>query len=170
MQRKASRSQLADFVTQGSGGGYGPLRVSRPCNAPYVRWSMPVPSSAVIYLVDDDAAVRDALRLVLETHDHAVRAFESPSEALGKIENSAPACLVVDYHMPAMNGLELLAALRARDVTMPAILITGLCDAKVARRAKAAGVAGVIEKPFADAALLALVTSALTGSADPDFG
>jgi two-component system C4-dicarboxylate transport response regulator DctD len=72
-------------------------------------------------------------------------------------------CLVLDYQMPIMSGLDLLAELQRRGIDMPAILITGRCDGTLKRRAVAAGVVGVLEKPFPDGTLLALLSQALGG-------
>jgi two-component system, LuxR family, response regulator FixJ len=114
-----------------------------------------------IYIVDDDAAVRDSLRLLLETHDRSVRDFGSAGQLLGEVGTTAAGCLVLDYDMPAMNGLDLLAELRTRGVTMPAILITAHDGRRIERRAVAAGVVAVLEKPFRDGAIVALVAQAL---------
>jgi len=120
-----------------------------------------------IYVVDDDAAVRDSLRTLLETHDRPVRDFASPDTFLGEADEIPAGCLVVDYQMPAMTGLQLVAELRARGINMPAILITGWCDQKLKHRAAAAGVVGVLEKPFPDETLLALLAKALDGRSRP---
>jgi two-component system response regulator FixJ len=116
-----------------------------------------------IYVVDDDAAVRDSLRLLLETHDRQVRDFASPGLLLQAARDMPAGCLVLDYQMPTMTGLDLLAELRRRGIDMPAILITGRCDGTLKHRAAAAGVVGVLEKPFPDGTLLAMLSQALGG-------
>jgi len=123
-----------------------------------------VTDSPTIYVIDDDAAVRDSLRILLETHDRQVRDFASPGSLLDEADHMPEGCLVLDYHMPPTTGLDLLAELRRRGVGLPAILITGRCDGKLKHRAAAAGVVGILEKPFADEKLLAMLTRALADS------
>ncbi len=101
-----------------------------------------------IFLVDDDTAVRDSLKLLLETHGLAVRDFASGAQLL---QESAPRpgdCLVCDVHMPVMSGLEIVETLTRRGIASPAILITGRADEALRRRARAAGAFLLIEKPF----------------------
>ena len=116
---------------------------------------------ATVFVVDDDEAVRESLRLLLETHGHAVRDFASGQDLLTGVSEASSGCLVLDYHMPALDGLDLLHALRARNLTWPTILITGLCDERLRRRAEGAGVRVILEKPFSDETLLDAVAGAL---------
>jgi len=120
-----------------------------------------------VFIVDDDEAVRDSLRLLLETHGRAVKAFASGAAILESPPEAAAGCLILDYHMPLGNGLDVLDQLRARQVTLPAILITGLSDARMAQRADKAGVLAVLQKPFPDHALLDAVECALRSAPGP---
>jgi FixJ family two-component response regulator len=99
----------------------------------------------VILIVDDDEAVRDSLRNLMESEGFAVRAFSDGHDLLNEASLPAIGCLVVDYHMPAMNGLELVSALRGRGVSIPAILVTGNPTKYVRDRAAAIAVL-VVEK------------------------
>jgi two-component system, LuxR family, response regulator FixJ len=78
-----------------------------------------------VIVVDNDEAVRDSLRKLMESEGFEVRAFSNGHDLLSEASLPAIGCLVVDYHMPAMNGLELVSALRRRGVSIPAILFTG---------------------------------------------
>jgi two-component system, LuxR family, response regulator FixJ len=100
----------------------------------------------VILIVDDDEAVRNSLRNMMESEGFAVCAFSDGHDLLNEASLPAIGCLVVDYHMPAMNGLELVSALRGRGVSIPAILITGNPTKYVRDRAAAIAVL-VVEKP-----------------------
>jgi FixJ family two-component response regulator len=106
-----------------------------------------------IFLVEDDAAVRDSLKLALETYGYRVRDFASSAEFLRSGASREKSCLVLDLHMPEISGLELVERLIADKPAPPAVLITGRADEAVRRRARAVGVFAVIEKPF-DTALL----------------
>jgi FixJ family two-component response regulator len=117
-------------------------------------------AQTTVLIVDDDEAVRDSLKLLLEMNGCEVQDFASGAELLAALPGDA-GCLVLDYHMPGLNGLDLLEAVRARDLTVPAILITGLGDPRIRRRAGEAGVIEVLDKPFDDTALLAAVDRAL---------
>ena len=112
-----------------------------------------------VAIVDDDAAVRDSLRFLLEVAGYPVAAFASGAELL----DTTPRpffCLIVDQHMPQMSGLDLVARLRQEQETMPILLITGSPSPGIVARAAALGVAQVLEKPANDDALLDFVSSA----------
>jgi two-component system response regulator FixJ len=100
----------------------------------------------IIVVVDDDDAVRDSLRNLMEVEGFVVRDFSSGRDLLNEASLPAIGCLVVDYDMPAMNGLELVSALRGRGVSFPAILFTGNSGQHVRDRAAAIS-AVVVEKP-----------------------
>jgi two-component system, LuxR family, response regulator FixJ len=106
----------------------------------------PSVAKQVVILVDDDEGVRNSLRNMMEGEGFVVHAFSNGRDLLNDTSLWATGCLVVDYHMPAMNGLELVSALRGRGVSIPAILITGNPTKHVRDRAAAAAVL-VVEKP-----------------------
>ena len=114
----------------------------------------------MVLVVDDDAGVRDSLKFTLEIEGFEVRTYSSAQELLN--ENSLPAfsCLVTDYHMPAMTGLELVDRLRDRRISIPAILITSLPDENLRNRAAVAGVA-IVEKPLVGNRLLDTLRKAI---------
>jgi two-component system response regulator FixJ len=102
----------------------------------------------VVLVIDDDPAVRSSLKFSLEVEGFAVRVYSGAHELLSDEANlPAKSCLLVDYYMPTMNGLELLARLRDRGVSIPAVVITGHPNRKLRERIAAAGVP-LIEKPF----------------------
>jgi len=101
----------------------------------------------VVLIIDDDPAVRSSLKFSLEVEGFTVRAYSDAYELLNEPDLPAKSCLLVDYYMPAMNGLELLARLRDRGVSIPAMVITSHPNRKLRERIAAAGVP-LIEKPF----------------------
>ena len=107
----------------------------------------------IMLVVDDDAAVRNSLKFILEVEGFQVRAFASGEDLLNEESLPDPGCLVVDYHMPGMNGLELVAQLRERRVLVPAILITPAPSENLRNRAAAAGIS-IVEKPLLGSRLL----------------
>jgi two-component system response regulator FixJ len=107
----------------------------------------------IMLVVDDDAAVRSSLKFILEVEGFQVRVFASGQEQLNEERLPDPGCLVVDYHMPGMNGLELVAQLRDRHVLVPAILITPAPSQNLRDRAAAAGIS-IVEKPLLGSLLL----------------
>lgn len=115
-----------------------------------------------VLVVDDDPAVLGSLKFALEIEGFRVRVFLSGKDLLDGEALPEPACLVVDYNLPGTNGLDLLAALRARGTRLPAILITSHPSAEVSRRAAAAGIA-IIEKPLLGNALSEAIRRALDG-------
>lgn len=123
-------------------------------------------SDAVIYLVDDDAAVRDSVAFLLTAAGRVVETFESPAAFLNTAPRLTGGCIVSDIRMPEMNGLELLRRLREIGVRLPVILITGHADVSVAVQAMKSGAADFVEKPFSDDTILAAVDAALARRAD----
>jgi len=119
------------------------------------------PVSEIVLVVDDDAAVRAALKFVLEVEGFHVRLYDSPEAVLADPELPQRACLVVDYRMPHIDGIELVARLRERQVMLPAILISARVTKQLHRLAERSGLAGVLEKPLSDAALVDSIRSAL---------
>jgi FixJ family two-component response regulator len=124
--------------------------------------SLPVAVDAerVVLIVDDDPAVRASLRFALEIEGFAVQVFATSDELLARPTLPAGACLVVDYLLPIMNGLELVAALRGRGVDSPAILITSDPPARLRREAAAAGLT-LVEKPLLGNGLAEAIRAAL---------
>ncbi|WP_414473721.1 response regulator transcription factor [Microvirga sp. M2] len=114
-----------------------------------------------VIVVDDDAAVRQSLKFALELEGMEVRTYESGAELLADPELPTSGCLVVDYYMPAMNGVELMDRLRGRLVRLPAILITARMTDDMRRRAASSGFRQVIEKPLEDSTLLDGIRGAL---------
>jgi two-component system, LuxR family, response regulator FixJ len=106
-----------------------------------------VPALPILLVVDDDTAVLNSLKFVLQLEGFTVRLYSSAQELLDEPGLPESGCLLVDHYMPGMSGLELLAALRRRGVTLPAILITGHPSVALRRRAEEAGVR-LLEKPL----------------------
>jgi two-component system response regulator FixJ len=114
-----------------------------------------------IFLVDDDPAVRDSLKLLLETYGFIVRDFASGRDFLASGERAENGCLVLDMHMPLVSGLELLEQLAVHSAVPPTVIITGRADDGIRQRARAAGAYEVIEKPFDTATLLKAMRQAM---------
>lgn len=118
-------------------------------------------SDLTIFVVDDDAAVRESLRMSLKLAGHAVEVFESATAFLASGANSRHGCLITDIRMPDIDGLALQEELVKRSSQLPVIIITGHGDIPLTVRAMRAGAVDFLEKPFAREALLASVRRAL---------
>ena len=114
----------------------------------------------LVGVVDDDAAVRDSLRFLLESAGFAVVAFESAGQFLIASGQESIDLLLVDQHMPLMTGLELLECLRDAGGQVPAALMTGSPSAQLTARALALGARTVLEKPLTEQALFHFVGDA----------
>lgn len=112
------------------------------------------PMSGTVLVVDDDAAVRSALKFALEAEGLEVRVYDGAAALLAEATLPPHGCLVVDYRMPVMDGLELIDTLRARQIDLPVILITGRAGKDLHLRAARSGVHRLLEKPLSGSALL----------------
>jgi two-component system CheB/CheR fusion protein len=124
------------------------------------------PETSVVFVVDDDDEVRDAMRAVLEDDGHAVETFSSSEDFLKAYRPERRGCLLLDAYLPGMNGVELLRRLHDRGDRLPAIVITGSSDVPMAVEAMKAGAADFIEKPITRSELLASLSSALEQTRD----
>ena len=117
--------------------------------------------SAVVFVVDDDEAVRDSLGMLLESVDLPCRTFASATEFLEQHDPDQHSCLVADIRMPGMSGLELQEELNRRSSTIPILFITGHGDVPMAVDAMKSGALDFIQKPFRDQDLLDRINQAL---------
>lgn len=120
---------------------------------------------ATIFILDDDAAVRDSLSMLIESAGYQAEAFASCREFLARPPFPPRACLLLDIHMPEMSGLQLQDEMARRGLKLPVIVMTGQADVPVAVRAMKAGALDFIEKPFSDDVMLESVRNALASSA-----
>jgi two-component system response regulator FixJ len=120
----------------------------------------------MIFVVDDDAAVRDALKLLLRSVGQSVETYASAQEFLDAYSEDRPGCLVLDIRMPGMSGLELQQKLNERHSILPIIFITGHGDVPMAVEAMQAGAVDFIQKPFRDQDLIDRINQALEKDAN----
>jgi two-component system response regulator FixJ len=122
-------------------------------------------AGTTIHVIDDDPAVRDSLKLLLELHGHRVATFDSGESFLrDRTRGGAgrPHCILLDLDMPGMNGLALLERLRGEAGTPPIIVISGRGKA-IRPRLEEAGAAGFLEKPFAEELLVDCINQVMNG-------
>lgn len=118
-------------------------------------------SDTVVYLVDDDPAVRHSLTRLLDSAGFRSAAFESAEEFLAHRSQLQRGCVLLDVRMPGMSGLELQNRMNADGNPLPIIIITGHADVPMAIAALKAGAFDFIEKPFDDEALLERIRQAV---------
>ena len=114
----------------------------------------------IVCIVDDDEAIRDSMRLLIESYGMGVREYPSATAYLNDQPVGGSACLLLDLHMPGMSGLELVELLRRRRVDTPAIIITGRSDPALSDRIEKAGVLALLHKPVGDEDLMAFIERA----------
>jgi len=119
-----------------------------------------------VFVVDDDDAVRNSLRMLLKSAGVHAEASASAQEFLSTYEVTQPGCLVLDVRMPGMSGLEMQHELNLRGATIPVIFITGHGDIPMAVEAMQHGAFDFLQKPFRDQELLDRVQRALIRDAD----
>ena len=114
-----------------------------------------------VHIVDDDEAMRDSLKWLVESRGLRVELYPSAEAFLDAYDNGFCGCLVLDVRMPGMNGLDLYEQLQARGGALPVIFITVHGDVPMAVSALKKGAADFIEKPFNDQDMLGLIESCL---------
>jgi two-component system, LuxR family, response regulator FixJ len=114
----------------------------------------------VLAVIEDDFAVRESLRFSLEVEGFEVHTYPSPSEFLNNNKQLDFDCLIVDYHLPRTNGLEVIAKVRELDNSVGVILLTGNPDPRMRRAAATAGVT-VVEKSSGAQVLLQCIRNAI---------
>lgn len=128
-----------------------------------------MPSEPTVFIVDDDAAIREGLGALLRAKGYAVEAHVSAEAFLAAANlDRVPACVLADIRMPGISGLELQRDLKQRAVNLPVIVITGHGDVSQAVAALKAGAVDFLEKPFTNAAILEAIECALGRGAGPD--
>lgn len=115
----------------------------------------------VVYVIDDDEAVRDSIRFLLTSANMAVQTYESSARFLENASRLCEGCIITDVKMPEIDGLSLLRRLRHLNVLLPVIVVTGHADVLLAVEAMKTGAIDFIEKPFDDKLLVSIVRSAL---------
>ena len=126
-----------------------------------MRNAGPVSEEPVVFVVDDDPALRDSIALLVRAEGLAARTFDSTRSFLDAWDRSEPGCLIVDLRMPGLSGLDLQERLAGDDAAPPIIFLTGHGTVSAAVRALKAGAMDFLEKPFDPATLLARVREAL---------
>ena len=122
---------------------------------------MPAP---IVYVVDDDVSVREALESLIRHAGWQPEIFASADEFLSRPRALTPSCLILDVALPGLNGLELQQRIAAELQAMPVIFITGYGDIPTSVRAMKAGAAEFLTKPFAEDVLLDAVERAIEQS------
>jgi two-component system response regulator FixJ len=120
----------------------------------------------VVFIIDDQQPVRDALGEMLSVFGYAVETFESADAFLKLIGDSRTGCIVADVRMPGIDGIELVRELSRRGRSLPVILISGHADVPMAVAAIKAGAQDFIEKPVDDTHLLAAINQCLSRAFD----
>ena len=118
-------------------------------------------ATSTIYIVDDDEAVRDSLRWLLEANGYRVKSFSGAEEFLQSYDPDQVGVLIVDVRMPGMSGLELQEVLIARNAPLPIVFITGHGDVPIAVSTMKKGAVDFLEKPFNESDLREIVARML---------
>ena len=113
-----------------------------------------------MHIVDDDEDVRESGALLLEAAGYRVSTFSSGVEFLQRVDPSVPACVLLDIHMPQMDGLEVQRQLVEREIAFPVIVLTGQGDISIAVQAMKRGAFEFLEKPYLNDVLLEAVSDA----------
>lgn len=129
-----------------------------------------MPTEEMVFVIDDDEAVRDALDMQLSAAGFTVLPFGSAQSFLEAYESRWHGCIVTDVRMPGMTGIELQQDLARRGIPLPVIVITGHADVPMAVAALKGGAVDFIEKPFRDEVLISAVREALARARHANSG
>ena len=115
----------------------------------------------LVYVVDDDEALRDSLRWLLESAGYRTMTHSTGEQFMREYEPGSAVCLVLDVRLPGMSGLDLQQELNRRGESLPIIFISGHGDVPTAVEAMKSGACHFLRKPFQDAQLLSLIDDAM---------
>ena len=118
-------------------------------------------ADSVVFVVDDDSSVREAIKSLIKSVGLRVETFETAQQFLGSKRLDAPGCVVLDVRLPGLSGLDLQRELAANDIKLPIIFITGYGDIPMSVTAMKAGALEFLTKPFRDQDLLDAIQKAL---------
>jgi FixJ family two-component response regulator len=121
-------------------------------------------SPSIVFVVDDDASVRESIELLLRNEGLDVETFVSSQEFLSRPRAAVPSCLILDFSLPGLNGLELQKLVAVERHEMPIIFITGHGDVPMTVQAMKAGAVEFLTKPFRDEVLLTAIRNAIERS------
>src|SRR6478672_4285562 len=121
-------------------------------------------ATPIVFIVDDDISVRESLELLIRNEGWQAESFTSAREFLDRPRQLVPSCLLLDIHLPGVNGLDLQKSLAAERKDMPIIFITGYGDVPKTVQAMKAGAVEFLTKPFNDEVLLTAIQQALERS------
>ena len=119
-------------------------------------------SGPIVFVIDDQKAVRDALREMLSVFGFSVETYESADNFLAAMRNPQVGCIVADVRLPGTDGIALVRELARRKIGLPVVLISGHADVPMAVAGIKAGAEDFIEKPIDDARLVAAINRGLT--------
>ena len=120
-----------------------------------------MPHKGKVYVIDDDAAMRDSLNFLLESADFSVVLFETAQNFLDALPGLAFGCVVSDVRMPGIDGIELLKRMKAGHSAFPVLIMTGHGDVPLAVEAMKLGAVDFLEKPFEDDRLIGMIDAAI---------
>ena len=118
-------------------------------------------ADCTVFVVDDDAAMRDSLQALFEVRGFNVECFESAGAFRARHDRDARGCLIVDLNMPEAGGLDMLRMLAVEGYRLPTIIMSGQFGGDYCARARAAGAVACIDKPFEPARLIETVLQAM---------
>ena len=119
-----------------------------------------------IFIVDDDVSVCQALTFLLATYGFSVKTFTCAEDFFNAVPNSAPGCLLLDIHMPGLDGWETQQRLLKSGSSRPVIIMSADKNGGLNKKALKAGAAGFLQKPFNDRALVGLINIAVAKKGD----
>ena len=119
-----------------------------------------------LYIVDDDESVRRSLKLLMVSYGFTVDTFSSAEEFFTAVPNSAEGCLILDIHMPGLNGWDTQQRLTKTGYNLPVIVISADKDGDFKEKALKAGAVGFLRKPFEDHYLLHMVNQVFNKTVD----
>jgi FixJ family two-component response regulator len=129
--------------------------------SPHIRSDRSDPDQGLVILVEDDAGVREALQFLLETEGFRTLSYRTGMELLARPDLWGTGCFVLDYHLPGLNGLEILSRLREQGVLNPTVFVTAGPSPVMRQKAFDLGAFAILEKPLIDDDLTRTVREAL---------